>query len=564
MPRILAIELTEADARIVRATHGRKTPLEMDAAIVVSLDDLPKDETGAAQRAARVREAVRANHLLAEEAVVIVPKQSATIRRVTLPSTDPDELASMAVFEAEKIIPFNVERHIIGYSLAGKRDDIQGTDLIIAAIDEPVMRQWLAAIAGSGIEPRQADVSSTALSYAIARTGDDTLRKACILVVSVGMVHTDISFINEGNLVSTRSVMLGLRHLMRDLAATLGIDRPLELRDILSLNFTEPEVSTVAGITLRAAETQGPAAGDMEFLGPDHGTRSAEAAAAIRAWMGKLTTNVQRTAEFTQREQKLPAVARICLAGDGSLLAGLANALNAHLGLPTVRFNPLEKATIAAKGNVDRTRLPSFATAWGAVLRCADGEADAGLNLLPADVIKGQQSAERRLHYMIAGGMGLVAAAMMFLVLKGAADHRMVSKTRYEEYSEKLSPLVENVANMERQIDIIRQIRSDNAGALEVLGRVSDYKPVQPILDARIKIVRFEYTIGDEVRLEGHALEIQDISDFVRHLNGLEKGGKRIFASVEITNQNQMRLPRRDRPIYLFEITCTFPAEVEQ
>lgn len=559
MPRALAIELTEADARIVRVTFGRKSDAEVDTAILVPLEDLPKDESGAAQRAARVRDAVKANHLLAEEAVVVVPKQSATIRRVTLPSTDPEELASMAVFEAEKIIPFNVERHIIGYSLAGKRDDIQGTDILIAAIDEPVMRQWLALIAGTGIEPRQADVSSTALAYALAESGDQAFAKDCILVINVGIVHTDISFLNGGNLVATRSVMLGLRHLMRDTGAALGIDRSLEPKDLASLNFAEPELSTVAGISLRAAETQGAAAGDMEFLGPDHGSRSTEAANAIRSWMGRLTTNVQRTTEFTQREHMLPPVVRVCLSGDGAAIQGLASSLNAHLGLPVVRFNPLEKAKLAPKANVDRARLHGFATAWGAAMRAANGEADAGLNLLPADVIKGQQNAERRMHLMITGGLALVAAAMVFLVLKGAADHRQVTVNRYDEYAEELEPLVENVQNMQSQIEIIKEIRSDNAGALEILGRVSDYAPIQSPLEARIKLTHFEYAIGEEVRLEGHALEIEDISDMVRHLNSLRKDDQPMFESVNIRSQNQMRLPRRDRPIYQFEIACLFP-----
>ncbi len=560
MPRYLAIELTDADARIVRVQQARKAGLQVDLAMTVSFEDIPKDDTAPAERATRLREFFKTHKVMADESVLIVPKQSATIRRVTLPSSDPAELASMAVFEAEKIIPFNVERHIISYSLAGRQDGIEGTDLILAAIDEPVMTQWLGALENTGIEANTADVSSTALARSLFESHGDQLENCCVVAIHVGIANTDISFIDNGHLVTTRSVLLGLRHLTRDLTAALNLDRPLQPRDLAGVNFLEPSLSSVAGITLRPAETQGGASeGDLEFLGPDQGTRSSEAVSAIQKWMERLTTNIQRTAEFSQREYELRDVSRVYLCGDGVQIPALVNALNNQLGVPVERHNPLEKAEIADKAPVDSSRFPALATAWGAAMRLSAGEGDAGLNLLPQSVISDQIEAERRMHYVVSGVVGLVAAVMLFLVLKAGADHRYEMLSRYGDYSEELAPLVENVDDMRSRIDIIRGIRSDNAGALEILGRVTSYEPIQPLLDARIKLTRFEYTIGEEVRLEGHALEIVDINDFVKYLGGLKLDGKNVFLDPVIRAQNQTRLPRRERAIYSFEIVAPFP-----
>lgn len=66
---------------------------------------------------AALRQAVRATGYKISEAVVVIPKQWVTVRAVTLPSTEPAELADMARFEAQRYIPFNVERHIISHHI---------------------------------------------------------------------------------------------------------------------------------------------------------------------------------------------------------------------------------------------------------------------------------------------------------------------------------------------------------------------------------------------------------------------------------------------------------------
>ena len=216
MPRSLAIELTESDAKVVQLNVGRKGSVMLEQAFRVSFLDVEHGDEEREEKGRLLKEAFKQNKVTASEIAVIVPKQSATVRRVRLPSTEPEEIAQMAAFEAEKLIPFDAETHIISHAVLAEHD-IEGTDVLIAAIDDSVMLNWLSILDAGNLEATAADVSSLAMSHGVIDAIESERLSPNLVSINIGWNHTDITLFAEGQIITTRGVLLGIRNLSREL-----------------------------------------------------------------------------------------------------------------------------------------------------------------------------------------------------------------------------------------------------------------------------------------------------------------------------------------------------------
>ncbi|MBI5154764.1 pilus assembly protein PilM, partial [Candidatus Poribacteria bacterium] len=456
MPRALAIELTDADAKAVLLSWSKKKGLLLEQAFRVSFADLAKGEESVPQRTARLKQALKDHKIVERDAAILLPKQSTTVRKVCLPSKETSELASMAQFEAEKFIPFNVERHIISFTPLRDRE-LEGTEVLIAAADEPVVRAWLAVTEGAGIEPMVADVSSLALSHAFLReSGTDELA-GCIALIEIGMIHTDITLLHDGNLVTTRSVLQGLQNLIRELSQACGLDRDLTLDEIYGLNVLDPQGFKIPGMAKRVEElnplTVGAAAHEPGHGGAD--PRQQRALECVQVWVQKLITNLQRTYEFSLREFSIPTPKKVLVCGEGTLLRGIEHALILHLGVGAAIYNPVAKIERAPGLSLDEKLLPAYASAYGAALRLAQGDRHGQVNLLPSSVIARQEQAERRFQYTITATMAIVAAVMFYLLYSSSAENKALVAERLQDNIVRMNKKLADVSEKTDRMKII-------------------------------------------------------------------------------------------------------------
>lgn len=557
MPHYLGLELTDVDVRAVVLSATRKAAPEVVRAFRVALDDVPRDaENAAAERGRRLRDALRDKAVPAgATTAIVVPKQSATVRRVRLPSVDPDELASMAAFEAEKIIPFNVERHIVSQCIT-RQHEIEGSDVLLAAIDGEVMQGWIDPLTAARLEPVAADVSSLALAYARLNAPDgEALGKGCVALLHIGVLHTDITILLEGEVVTTRSVTHGVRNLANDLKGAWGLEGDLGLADLAVLDVRTPETYRPEGIAGEAAAGT-PADGSPVPVIVSMDRRLETSVGIVRGWIQKLLTNIQRTYEFALREYSLPAVDHLHLSGDGALLRGLGETLTSNLGVPVEVFSPLANAKRAAGATVDEALLPCFAVAYGAALRLAREEQGNHINVLPPEMISRQVASQQRLQYVVTGCIALVAIVMLGVWWFARREVDTRSAELYAAYIEEMEPLAREVGDKQRRMEIIADIRSDKTGALDILEAISTYADIGPTTrNGRLTLKEFTFTIDEEVRIAGDALTPEDVNKFVLYLEGLRKpNGNKFFVAVDSQGVTPGTLPRRDTPIYSFQL----------
>jgi Tfp pilus assembly PilM family ATPase/Tfp pilus assembly protein PilN len=571
MPQALAIELTDVEAKLVQLSVSKKAAVVLEKAARVSFPEGEKTEETIAERAQLIRAALKSGGFhTSAPACLVVPKQSATVRRVRLPSNDPNEIASMAAFEAEKIIPFNVERHIISTAMIGDRE-LEGSDVLITAVDKPVMEQWLAHCAGTNVEFITADVSTLGLVHALVQVPGAPM-EGCVGIVHIGEIHTEITLLLDGEIATTRSVMHGLRTLTKALKRDFRLERDLVLSELRRLSVLEPDDWVPDGVapkpernpeeTREAIDLTNTESSGAVRVEEATALRTQAAGKHVRDWTQKLVVNIQRTYEFGAREYALPSMTRIYLAGEGLLLGSLDEALQLNLGVEVQPLDLASSAKLAPKAVVDKELLPIFAPAYGAALRVAREEHEFHINLLPPEMIARQIRSERRLQWVITSCIAAVALAIGFYWYATRASLLAEQRDLYQSHIAELGEIISGLEDMSNRMEIIQRIRSERAGALDILEAISEYEKIGPVTQqGRLVLLSVDFQLGTEVMISGKALSIEDVNDFIRYLAALRKNDQPIFRSVDQQSVDPTTLPRRDQTIYRFQILARMATE---
>lgn len=563
MPFLTAIDATDADLKFALASWDKKRGLQLERVFTVDFSDLGKDEAAMGQRTARLREKLKSaqDRLPAGESALLVPKQNCIARRVRLPTNEPEELRQMARFEGEKLIPFNVERHIISHTVL-KAHGIEGTDVLIAAIDEPVMSRFLSVVSAAGIEPAFAEVSSVALSESFLGMNPPEASDSPVVLLHIGTVHCDITILHKGMLVTTRSILNGMLSLVQELngEVTPALAEPVKLERQAMIPASDSRISVPMVLKMDLNEPA-PVSLDDPALADQPPTRQNM---TIRAWIMKLVTNVRRTYEFALREAQLPPIGRIYLTGEGASMTGMTEALRVNLGVEVEVFNPLAAIPRAPGLGVDEATLLTYAPLHAALLRLqtemetASGSAPTRTNLLPAAVIERRRMLETKMLLAVTAALVFIAGIMGYLYHLNEQDYQNYRIDQLAKANEEMAPLVKELKEKEEKLKIIERIRSNRASAMALLDAVSAYPDMGPVTaDGRLTLTTFKYSSGQEVVIEGQALAVSDISRFVTYLEGLGGDGQKFFTDVQPRTQAPTELPRRDVTVYSFSIAGT-------
>lgn len=522
------IYLDQEEVRLIELKPGR-TGYKVAAAGAHELSDEERAAPGAVLRAL-----LKKTKASIDTATVVLPKEQASLQHAVLPSHDPEELKSMARFEAERHIPFNVERHTFGFQVLRDAGP-GGTEALLAAADGPVVERALAATRESGLRPDGLNVSSPCLMNALLFARPDLARMKTVAIVSIGLGLLDLVFASEGRILFSRSVTLGLRSLIKDWQAIEGGGAPhldaaraaaaAKMIDMIDLeeNYSDPAKAE------RAADRPKP--GD-----------------AARKWAGRLIHELRRSYDFARREMNCPAIEAIVLAGEGAALRNLGQYLYVNLSVETTVLNPVgalggEAVEKLPFGGLEMT-LPFGGAIQGAV------EGGYRIDLTPAAYHR-QTERSRLIRRLATTGVFALAA----IALGGAAwfDFRGKQAALARDYAainQRMQPVGAKLKEQETKLRILEGFWDDPSNALAVLAFIQNYKGAPK--EVSIKTISFAQ--GDRAIVKGHAHAVDDIVRFKEEL--LSSG---LFDDVVVVEQNLRRaLPKRPE-VYDFWLECAIP-----
>lgn len=123
--------------------------------------------------AAQLKALLKENGIKTKSAVFCVPGQTAFIRQIRLPATDPERLARIIQFEAREQIPFPLEKTILEYQVFDA-DDPREVQVLLVAIRRDYINPFMTLVEKSGLKKLAVSVSSLALHnfYEVNACGD--------------------------------------------------------------------------------------------------------------------------------------------------------------------------------------------------------------------------------------------------------------------------------------------------------------------------------------------------------------------------------------------------------
>ncbi len=550
MAKHLVLEVSDSEAQVMQVSTGRRNEAPvLEAAFTVDFDDLPRDEDGLAARAERLRERFKQAKLGPGPVAILLPKQNSIIRTVQLPSAEEEELEGMAQFEAEKFIPFNVERHIISNQVL-RLDAVNGSHVLITAVDGPVMDKALTLAAGCSLKPTIAEITSVALVRAFQEKIEPLPEDTSGILLHIGRYQTEISIVQGEMLMASRSQQLGVQRLLNDLGAASGLEGPITPEQLDHLDMATPDDFRLP--------TEGEAEDAFQVPAPE----TNQAGEACRAWVQRLVRFTRQTYEFATREHRIHPAKRVYLCGDAARIKGLADAFTQNLNVDTESFDPLGELKRSAQGEVEEAALPGMIPAYGTALRLIVEHNDPRsrnqrINLLPLEVIEEQQAAERRNLLAVSGAMVLITLVLVYLTIDAQATHSERLRDLYTEYNEDMAPIVEELYEKETQLEIIKGITDDRTPPLFILDQISTFPGIGSTRDdGRLTLTDFRYA-RNEVTVEGNVIDFDVAGEFAEFLENLEHTGRPVFTRVGTPQMGTLQLSHNRGNVHTFTINAT-------
>jgi type IV pilus assembly protein PilM len=467
-----------------------------------------------------LRKALRQAGLHVKEALAVVPKHWATLRVVTLPSSAPDEIAEMARFEAERHIPFNVERHVIAHRVISS-EKLQGSRVALAALDRPPATQITATFDAAGLRLAGIDVSTIALVNALLHSGAwDTEATETVAHVNVGSSNTDIIILNQGEPIFARST-------------TVGAEKLTETTDDAP---ESPEPDSRADLDAVPVPAEG-------------------------ARYRRIVREVRQTLEYARREFDCGDLATIFLSGSGAQLPGLERAFAHSFGTTIQVLDPFARQADGgpvlqlgdASGGLDLA--PSaYALAAGALVRQTD-ESKLRINLVPDAYLKTHARLRRKKTFTLAS---LVLAAVLVGGL-GLTSHILtLRKSRLAQIESQIEAQRDRATEIKYRrtvLDILVNNTSQQNSALAVLDTISRWRDLFTTQQMRISISSFSFSDRDQLKIEGYSRSYAELNALVERLS--DSGGHFQFVRIERQPMESSRNNPQIKVVH-FTLICQF------
>jgi len=376
--KLVTLRLGEqGQLEVVRATHH---PFERPAAA----SETPE---GRAQLVAALRQAREAHGEPLGTVVIALPRERATVRYVELPSTVPEEVKEMLLFDVERHVPFPLDQLQLDFTIVEQTEEGSSVVMLVATPLEEV-EALVQLYTEAGIEVNVVDVDVLAACAAYLHDRQDTTSVRAIL--DIGRDKTDLGVLVGGKVRFSRSF-------------------------------------AVAGRRLEECAREKPA--------------EAASGGAHPAWLSELTADLNRQFRAYECEPKGQEVKEVVVCGGLSGLPELERHLAAQLGR-RVRAVPPELDGIAG---VDGTLAPGMTVALGLALRSVERPE---INLLPAPVMERRQAAHRR---RVLRNVGIYLGVVVALIGGIAAEKFQAKFAHRARLVEALAEIEPQIADIRRK-----------------------------------------------------------------------------------------------------------------
>ncbi len=530
-----------------RDNYKLKTRLRVALENTPEASDSPDYLEAVQRNGITLQQALRGTGAKVRQAIAVIPKHWVTLRFAILPSDNPEELEEMARFETGRHIPFNMERHVVDYHLLSN-EGLEGSRVVLAALDGPPANELTLMMNAAGIELTALEVSSIALTNALFHYALwDTEKNPTVAHIDIEQETTDITILQAGQPVFSRSVALGIERLF----GTAAVEAPGTDLGVTSNAISLSQIEAV-DLTLTDSKV-------LDLANPETADSIQPEPRAVKMWKTRFIQEIRQSYDYARRELECQPLSVIFLSGPGSRLKNITQALAEQIpGVEVIRIDPLQSDSQSPKLQVDdslsveQREGSSMACSIGTLLRDIDPNA-LRINLLPVDYIKAH-AATRTRRSMITTAI-LSAALVVCIMLAGFQNlqAKRLELKDLETQVEENRPRVKEIRYRQTVVKILKTNSSEKKSALAILNSIGSWKKMFERRKMLIALTEFNYTENKNVKIVGHAASIHDLNIFQSNLD--ESGH---FAEVHVASRTPVKLGPYKKEVLRFTLNCYF------
>lgn len=231
------------------------------------------------------------------------------IKKIQLAGGTPEEIEDQVMWEIEQYLPFSAEEGSISFHVIGENRG-GGVDVIVGAAKKEVIASFKAVIEATGLKVKIIDIAAAAILNVFEHLYLEKLNEEkSYIIIDLGAQTTQL-IIYKGKVLSFyKEISIG------------GVTVTEEIQRQMGVNYEEAE--------------------ELKINGDGTGNIPEEIITIINQVLETLFAEIKKTMEF-YTASSVDEVFEICvLTGGGTLIDGIAEALEELIGCPVEVLNPL-------------------------------------------------------------------------------------------------------------------------------------------------------------------------------------------------------------------------------
>jgi type IV pilus assembly protein PilM len=284
-----------------------------------------------------IRNLIQEKGVRSSKVISAVPGRAVIIKKIQMPRQEEDELEANIEFEANKMIPENLENVNLDYQVLGYLEGGNKMEVLLVAVKKEIVNSFTDVIEAAGLTPAIIDVDYFAMESVYEANYEPQSAGEVIGLVHIGARYTSINVLSNGISTFTGDLPVG------------GEEFTDSLRRAMQISAEEAETFKVTGLL--------------------DGRKASELEPLLRPAAESLAEDIQRTLSLYGTIASEEGIRNIYLSGGGAKVVGLAAAIEEKLGVPVQLAEPFRNFRIGK--NVDKTSLDEIGPLLGVAVGLA-------------------------------------------------------------------------------------------------------------------------------------------------------------------------------------------------
>jgi type IV pilus assembly protein PilM len=284
-----------------------------------------------------IRKLTQQHGVRSNKVISAVPGRAVIIKKIQMPRQDEDELEANVEFEANKLIPENLENVNLDYQVLGFLEGGNKMEVLLVAVKKEIVNSFADVIEAAGLTPAIIDVDYFAMESMYETNYEPQAAGEVIGLIHIGARYTSINVLGNGISTFTGDLPVG------------GAEFTDSLRRGMQVSDEEAETIKVAGEL--------------------NGNKGAGLETWLRPAAESLAEEIQRTLSLYGAIASEEGIRNIYLTGGGAKVVGLTSVMEERLGVPVQLAEPFRNFHVSK--NLNRAALADLAPLLGVAVGLA-------------------------------------------------------------------------------------------------------------------------------------------------------------------------------------------------